>query len=142
MGVCENYTTLAERAQDRLLGYDSDLQGRNTASEPDAMFADDAKYVQKMGEAEEFPYAFANFEELQLAASRFGRRVEADEGAEAHAVHEGEIGQVQHDSFGDRNHRAHVVVENIGQTGDQLPVASHDGQVVFTLNLKGEVFGS
>ena len=40
--------------------------------EPDAVFADDAKDIQEVGEAKEFPYAFADFEELQLAACGFG----------------------------------------------------------------------
>ena len=76
-------------------------------SESNAVFADDAKHVQQMGQAEQFPHTLADFEELQLAARGFGRGVEADEGAKTHAVHPGEIGQIQHNSFVGLNHRPH-----------------------------------
>jgi hypothetical protein len=109
-------------------------------SEPDAVFADDAKDVEKMGEAEEFPYALADFEELQLTVRSFGRRVEANESTETHAVHPGDIRQVQHDAFVGLDHGADPGVEYVGQARDQLAVAMHDDDTVATLfNLKIEV---
>jgi hypothetical protein len=100
------------------------------------VFADDGEHGQEIGEAEELPNPLANVEELHLASCRASRGVKTDEGAEAHAVHAGDIRQVQHDSFGGWDDGADLGVKDVGQLRDELSVASHDCQVVGMFDLK------
>src|SRR3984893_4256681 len=91
-----------------------------------------------MGEAEEFANALAHMEELHLASCGARRGVEADEGAEAHAVHAGDIGKIEHDSFAAWDDGADFGVEDVGQLGDQLSMAMDDDHFVGTFKIKGE----
>src|ERR1700730_15585588 len=91
-----------------------------------------------MGEAEEFANALAHVEELHLASCGARRGVKADEGAEAHAVHAGDIRQIEHDPFAARDDGADLGVEDVGQLGDQLSMAMDDDHFVGTFKVKGE----
>jgi hypothetical protein len=110
--------------------------------EPYAVFADDGEYGQEIGEAKELANALANVEELHLASCGASRGVEADEGAEAHAVHAGNIRQVEHDSFGAWDQWANLGVEDVGHLGDHLSVAPHDGHCVFSFYIEGQAGAS
>jgi hypothetical protein len=77
-------------------------------------------------------------EELHLASCGARRGVEADEGAEAHAVHAGDIGQIEHDSFAAWDDGADLGVEDVGQLGDQLPMAMDDDHFVGAFKVEGE----
>ncbi len=114
------------------------LLHRRELLEPYAVFADDGEYGQEIGEAKELANPLANVEELHLASGGAGRGVKTDEGAEAHAVHAGDIRQVQHDSFGGWDDWADLGVEDVRQLRDQLSVASHDCQVVGMFDFEGE----
>ncbi len=46
------------------------------------------------------PDSFAEVDKLQIAARRARRNVQPDQRAEAHAVHVGQIGQVEDNAFG------------------------------------------
>ena len=89
------------------------LLHRRELLEPYAVFADDGEYGQEIGEAKELANPLANVEELHLASCGAGRGVKTDEGAEAHAVHAGDIRQVQHDSFGGWDDWADLGVEDV-----------------------------
>ena len=102
------------------------------------MFADDGEYGQEIGEAEEFAYALAHVEELHLASCGSSRSVEADEGAEAHAVHAGYIGQIEHDSFAAWDDGSDLGVKDVGQLGDQLSMAMDDDHFIRTFKVEGE----
>ena len=72
------------------------------------MFADDRKDGEKVGEGEEFFNSLAEMDEVELAAGGFGRGVEADQSAESHAIHVGEVAEVKNDAFGVRDEQANA----------------------------------
>jgi hypothetical protein len=106
--------------------------------EPYTVFADDGEDGQEIGEAKEFADSLAHVEELHLASCGAGRGVETDEGAQAHAVHAGDAGEIEHDSFAARDDGANLGVEDVGQLGDQLSVAMDGDHFVGTFKFEGE----
>ena len=105
------------------------------------MFANNGKNIQQMGEAQKFPHALADIEQLQLATYSFCRSVESDERPKARAVHRNDVRQVQHHSFGVRDDWTDVGVQNTGQPGDYVPVASHNRRESRQRVCAGETFG-
>lgn len=93
------------------------------------MFADDGEDGEEVGEGEEFFDSFAEVDEVELAARGFGRGVEADEGAQAHAVHIGEVAEIEDDTFGAGDEWADAGGEDVGDAVDQCPVAADDDEV-------------
>jgi hypothetical protein len=102
------------------------------------VFTDDLEYGQEVGEAEELSNPLAHVEELHLASCGASRGVEADEGAEAHAVHAGDVGEIEHDPFAAWNDGSNLGVEDVGQLRDQLSVAMDDDHFVGTFEVEGE----
>ncbi len=62
-------------------------------------------------------------------------------GAETHAVHVGEMAEVKDDLFGFRNQGLDAGGEGFGEPGDELPIASHGGEVAIAFYLEGQVAG-
>ena len=54
-------------------------------------------------DAKQLPQALVQIDELQRTVLPLGRQVEANDGAQARAVHVAHIGQVQHNAFGPRD---------------------------------------
>ena len=126
--------TTKNKAQQR----SSQRQLLNRFLEPYAVFTDDGEYGQEVGEAEELSDPLANVEELHLASCGARRGVEADQGAEAHAVHAGDVGEIEHDPFAAWDDGSNLGVEDVGQLGDQLSMAMDDDHFVSTFKFKGE----
>ena len=120
--------------------------GRDDASgygsEFDAVFAYGGEDGPDVGEFEEFADAFADVDEFEGATGAAGRDVEAHEGAQAHAVHEGEVGEVEDDAFGVWDEFADVGVEDVGEAGDEFTVAADDGGGALAFDVEGEVWRS
>lgn len=102
------------------------------------MFADLGEDIQETGDAEEFADAFAEVDELEGAAGGPGRGVEADESAEAHAVHVGHVAEVEDELFDFGEELLDRVVELIGDAGDQPALAKDGGGGAGLLNLQRE----
>lgn len=90
-------------------------------------FASDGEGGEEVGEDEEVADFLAEVAEFEGGSAVFGGDVDADERAEAHGVHVGEVGEVEDDTLvvgeqvGDGN------MEEIGVAGDQFAVAADDG---------------
>jgi hypothetical protein len=93
------------------------------------MFADDGKGGQEMGSSEKHSNLFANIHKFQAAACGSRRDVEANQRADAHAVHAGEVGEVEHDAFGIREQLFDLGIENIVRIRHQPAMASHNDGV-------------
>jgi hypothetical protein len=91
-----------------------------------------------MGEAEEVANLLAEVDELEAGSGGFGGDVEANEGAEAHAVGVADVGEVEDDALVVRNEGANAVEENIGDAGDELAVAADDDVAGAVLDLDGK----
>ena len=90
-----------------------------------------------MRNAEQFDEALAEVDQLQAAAARAAGNIETDERAEAHAVGEGEVGQVEDDTFAVRDELADAGVENLAGARDEPAVAAHSGDVAGLFDIKG-----
>jgi hypothetical protein len=101
-------------------------------SQLDAMFADDGEGRQEMRSSEKHSNLFANVHKLQAAACGSSRDVEANQRADAHAIHAGEVGQVEHDAFGIGEQLFDLVIENIVRIRHQPAMASHNDGVAST----------
>jgi len=86
----------------------------------------------------EFANLFAEIDELYSAACRFTRDVQANERAEAHAVHAGKVCEIEHYSLGAGDELPDFVVEGFADACQQTSVASHDGSVARKVNFKGK----
>jgi hypothetical protein len=95
------------------------------SSAPNVVVADDLEYGYKMGHTQKLPNRLPNVEELQRAACRFCGNVQADQRAQARAVHVSQIREVQHDSFRARNQPADFQVEAVAHARHQAAGASH-----------------
>lgn len=102
------------------------------------MFADDDEDRQEIGHPEKLPDLSAEIDQYKFAACRAGGDVEANQCAEAHAVHVGKVGQVERDSFVIREQLPDLGIENVLDTRYQPAFASHNGFAVGTFNLKRE----
>lgn len=107
------------------LGRVSALTVAQQSAHLDVVLANNGECRQEVGESQEVTNLFADIDELEGAACRFGGDVEADERAETHAVHAGEVGQVEDDSFRAGDELADVGVEIVADSGDQFAVAFH-----------------
>src|ERR1700679_4198353 len=58
--------------------------------------------------------------------------------SQAHAVHLGEIGQIQHDLLRLRDQPLHLVPQNAGKAGGQLAGAMDDSGVAFRVSAKAQ----
>jgi hypothetical protein len=101
--------------------------------ELDAVFTDDGEDVEEVGEAEEVANLLAEVGEFEATAGVFGGDVEADEGAESHAVSVGEVGEVEDDALVIGEEGANAVEEDVGDAGDEPAVAAHHGDFVGAL---------
>lgn len=113
--------------------------GARGLHEFDAGFSDDCEDVEKVGDAEEVLELLAELHELEAAASGLGGDVEADEGAEAHAVRMLNVGELDDDALARGDERADGGVEDVGGSGDEAAVADdEDDSVGVVLDLSGE----
>src|SRR5580692_6342850 len=98
-----------------------------------AFFAHIAEEREKMGDSQEVPDLLAEIDELDAGASRFGRDLEAYQGAESHAVDEGQIGEVENDTLVVGNEGVNLVVELAAEPGDKTAATVDERHVVFAL---------
>src|SRR5215469_18664203 len=66
----------------------------------DMMFPDNCEDIQQVGEAQKLANARADVDQLKATVGRFCGDVEADDRPQAHAVHDGEIGEIEDHAFG------------------------------------------
>jgi len=100
------------------------------------MFAADPEDRQEIGHSKKLPDPFTQIDEFQIASGCPGRNVETNHGAEAHAIHVGEIRQVQYDALGVRNQLHDPYIEKISYSSHQFAAASHCGGAAGAVNLK------
>lgn len=93
-----------------------------------AALADNDEDIEEVGDAEEVANLATKVGEFETAAGGFGRDIEADEGADAHAVGVLEIGQIEDDTLMAGQQRANAGEEDGGGTSDKPAVAMHDGE--------------
>ena len=76
--------------------------------------------------------------QLKRAAGGFGGDVDAGQGAEAQAVHIGEIAQIEHHVFGAVEISADGGVENIRDAGDEFAVALDGDYIAGAVDVERE----
>jgi len=82
-----------------------------------------------VGGVEQGADLLAEVDELEAAAFPARGDIEAGEGAEAHAVHAEQIGEVEDDALVLRQQRPDLVVEYVADTGYELAVQPDDDGV-------------
>jgi hypothetical protein len=80
-------------------------------------------------------------QQLQLAACSPSVNVEANKGSEAHAVHVGEVFEIERQELAGGGDFLQVGVEVVGETGYQATVALYEGDFTFTEDLLTERLG-
>ena len=103
-----------------------------------AFFAHIAEEREKMGDSQEVPDLFAKIDELDARASRLGRDLEANQRAEAHAVDESQIGEVENDALVVGNEGLNLIVELTAEPGDKAAAAMDERHVALALDFEGE----
>jgi hypothetical protein len=103
------------------------------------VFADDGEGWKEVGHDEEVSNFFADVAEFEFAAVFAGGDVEADECAEAHAVHVGEVCEVEDKALVGGKQLGDGSVKELGGTRQQFAVTAYDGgaAVVFDLEREG-----
>lgn len=96
---------------------------------------------EQVGERQQVLHLFAEVQELQLAACALGVDVEADEGAQAHAVDVGEVFEVEDEELAAGSNVLQVGVELVGEAGDEASVALDEGGFAFTEDVVTERLG-
>src|SRR3984885_9423799 len=85
--------------------------------------------LQHVGGVEQEADLLAEVDELEAAAFAARGDIQASEGAETHAVHADEIGEVEDDALVVRQQRPELVVEYVADTGHEFAVQSEDDGV-------------
>ena len=105
----------------------------------DAGFCDDGEDVEEVGDAEEVLQLLAEVHQFEGDAGGFGGGVEADEGAEAHAVCVGDVFEFEDDALAVGDEFSDGGVEDVGGSGDEAAVADdEDDTVGIVLDFSGE----
>ena len=102
------------------------------------MLADDGEDAEEVGDAEELADALAEVVELKGAAGGLGGDDQAHEGAEAHTVDVGEVGEVEDDSLVVCHQLADAGVEVAADFGDEAAVAVDESGVGLALDIERE----
>ena len=89
-----------------------------------------------MGGVEQEADLLAEVDELEAAAFPARGNVEAGEGAETHAVHADEIGEVEDDALVIRQQRPDLVVEYVAHTGHKFAMQSDDDGVRVAIDVE------
>jgi hypothetical protein len=89
-----------------------------------------------MGGVEQEADLLAEVDELEAAAFPARGDTEAGEGAEPHAVHADEIGEVEDDALVIRQQRPDLVVEYVADTGHEFAVQSDDDGVRVAIDVQ------
>lgn len=103
-----------------------------------AVLADHGEAAQEVGEAEELLDTGADLVKVDATAGGFAGDDEADQGAEAHAVHIGDVAEVEHDALVLGHELAHAGVEVAADFRDQTTMEVDEGGSVFMFDFKGE----
>jgi len=113
-------------------------------SEPrrDALLAHVAEDRQKMSNAQQFANLLAEIDELDAAAGVLGRDMEPHQGAESHAVDEGEIGKIKHNALAAGNQFTHLVQEKVAHAYNQPSVAMDGVDRAVVFDFEGELTSS
>src|ERR1700733_6046563 len=82
------------------------------------------------------PNLLAEMHQFQAATCRFGRDVELNQGAEAHAVRMLQVGEVEDEPLRAGNELADLRGEELGDAGNELAVAVNGHHVVGALNVE------
>lgn len=104
--------------------------GARGLHEFDAGFSDYREDVEEVGDAEEVLELLAELHEFEAAAGGFGGGVEADEGAEPHAVRMLYVGELDDDALAVGDEFADGGVEDVGGSGDEAAVADDEDDSV------------
>src|SRR5258706_6848845 len=93
---------------------------------------------QQAGDPEQILHALAQIDQLQLATGTHRRDEQSYDGAESHAIHLSEVGQIEHDPLTSRYQLLHFNRERIGHARDQLAAAFDDRAFAVSVNLETE----
>src|SRR5579859_179545 len=96
---------------------------------------------EQVGERQQVLHLLAEMEQLQLAACSPSVDVEADEGAETHAIDVSEVLEVEGEELAGRGDLLQVGVEGVGEPGDEPPVALYEGDIGLTDDVVAERLG-
>ena len=92
--------------------------------------------LQHVGSVEQEADLLAQVDELEAAAFAARRDIESGHGAETHAVHADEIGEVEDDALVIRQQRPDLVVECVADTGYQFAVQSDNDRVRVAIDVQ------
>lgn len=110
-------------------------------SHADVAFAGDGEGGEKIGEDEEIADLLVEVAELEGGSTVFSGDIDADERAEAHRVHVGELGEVEDDALVGAEELGDGNVEEIGVAGEEFAVTADEGGGAAVFDLEGEGFG-
>jgi len=88
------------------------------------VFAGEGEDGEQVGEDEEVADLLVEAAELDRGTATFRVNVKADDGAESHGVHVGEVGEVEDDALVSGKELGDRKVEEIGVTGQQFAVTA------------------
>lgn len=89
-----------------------------------------------MGGVEQEADLLAEVDELEAAAFPARGDIEAGEGAETHAVHADQIGEVEDDALVIRQQRPDLIVEYVADTGHEFAMQSDHDRVHVTIDVE------
>jgi hypothetical protein len=89
-----------------------------------------------VGGVEQEADLLAEVDELEAAAFPARGDIEAGEGAETHAVHADQIGEVEDDALVIRQQRPDLVIEYVADTGHKFAVQSNDDGVRVAIDVQ------
>lgn len=112
-------------------------------SHADVVFPGEGEDGEQVGEDEEVADFLVEAAELDRGTATFRVNVKADDGAESHGVHVGEVGEVEDDMLVVGQERGDGSVELIGVVGGKFSVAADEGSgaVFFDLDVEGRRSG-
>jgi hypothetical protein len=91
-----------------------------------------------MCDSEKLPNLFAEIDQFEAGICFFGGNVEADHGAEAHAVNKFKIRQIQGDAFANREEFVDACVEHVGGSPNEPAMTVDKGLAGFEFNVQSE----
>lgn len=112
--------------------------GRALSGQPDVVFSNNREYGHQMGHTQKLPNPFPKIDKFQVAACRPCGNVEADQRAETHAVHVGQIRQVEDNAFGLGHQPLHFEIKNVRPARYQFAAQSHHSLAGEAVHLNGK----
>src|ERR1700733_10452932 len=105
---------------------------------PDDVLAVNLQNGPNIGDPKQIANPGAQVDQDERASGRLRRHIKPYDGSKTHAVHAGELGQIEDDLPGVRNQALHLVTQNSSQAGGQSPGAVDDSGVAFDVGAKAQ----